>query len=104
MKKIVTFVAAISATLASTIASANSTYTPGTTDPFKDFMTTVDSWASGAYGVGAGIASVLVGGAYAVGKNSPMPALAGLGTAAFLHWGPGAIKSMITGAVIMVGG
>ncbi|MBE0470134.1 MAG: hypothetical protein IBX55_11590 [Methyloprofundus sp.] len=100
MKKFLALFSAASAFLFTSIASASSTYTPGANDPFGEFMTTVDSWAKGAYGVGAGIASILVGGAYAVGKNSPMPALAGLATAAFIYWGPGVVKTMITGAVI----
>jgi len=101
MKKLLSFVTLGMASLASSSVFANTNYAATSNDPFADFMTTVNQWAGGPYGVGVGIASILVGSAIAVGKNSPMPALAGIGTAAFVKWGPGAVKGLVTGATLL---
>ncbi len=71
-------------------------------DPFYEFSRTVEEWANGGYGKGVAITSVLIGGGIAAAKNSPMPAVAGIGLAALMHWGPGAINSILgTGAVLL---
>lgn len=101
MKKLFAFLAVPALTMLSTLANAAKDYTPGADDPFGEFVTTLDDWATGAYGVGIGIASILIGGAIAVGKNSPLPALVGIATAAFVHWGPGIVKTLVGGAVIL---
>ncbi len=68
-------------------------------DPFYDFMTTVEGWAGGALGVGLATTMLLVGAGIGVAKNSPMPMLGGVAGAAFLHWGPAVITNVL-GAVV----
>lgn len=65
-------------------------------DAFYSFYQTVDKWVGGALGVGLAMTMLLMGGGIGVAKNSPMPALSGIGGAAFLHWGPDIIKNMMT--------
>lgn len=75
--------------------------TTAASDEFGTFQTTVEGWASGALGTGLSIAMLLIGAGMGVAKNSPMPALSGIGGAAFLHWGPGIIKNIMgSGAVV----
>jgi conjugal transfer pilus assembly protein TraA len=69
-------------------------------DAFIEFYTTVDGWVGGALGTGLAITMLLMGGAIGVAKNSPMPALTGVAGAAFLHWGPDIIKSIMTGGAL----
>ena len=64
-------------------------------DAFYSFYTTMDAWAGGALGVGLATTMLVMGGAIGVAKNSPMPALSGIGGAAFLHWGPQIIKQVM---------
>lgn len=72
-----------------------------TSDPFYTFTQTVQNWANGPLGVGLATSMLLIGAGIGVAKNSPMPALSGVAGAAFLHWGPGVIATMMgTGAVI----
>ena len=70
-------------------------------DPFSDFATTVQGWATGPLGVGLATAMLLIGSGIGVAKNSPLPALSGIGGAAFLHWGPGIISTMMGAGAIM---
>lgn len=65
------------------------------TDTFYTFAETVTGWTSGGLGVGLATTMLLMGGAIGVAKNSPMPALTGIAGAAFLHWGPDVIKSIL---------
>lgn len=70
-------------------------------DAFYSFWETVDGWTGGALGVGLATTMLLMGAAIGVAKNSPMPALTGIGGAAFLHWGPNIIQSiMVSGALV----
>lgn len=72
-----------------------------TTDPFYSFANTVQGWATGPLGIGLSTAMLLIGAGIGVAKNSPLPALSGVGGAAFLHWGPGIITSVMgNGATI----
>lgn len=64
-------------------------------DAFYGFYETVDAWVSGALGTGLAITMLLMGGAIGVAQNSPMPALTGVAGAAFMHWGPMIIKSIM---------
>ena len=64
-------------------------------DAFYSFYATVDDWVGGALGTGLAITMLLMGGAIGVAQNSPMPALSGVAGAAFLHWGPEIIKTMM---------
>lgn len=66
-------------------------------DAFYEFWSTVDSWTGGALGVGLATTMLLMGGAIGVARNSPMPALTGVAGAAFLHWGPDIIQSIMLG-------
>jgi conjugal transfer pilus assembly protein TraA len=75
----------------------------GTDDPFGDFLTTVEDWASGALGTGIAITSVIFGAVRAVGNNNPMSALAGLALASFIHWGPGIIKDLVLEGSVLIG-
>ena len=70
-------------------------------DTFYTFADTVTGWTSGGLGVGLATTMLLMGGAIGVAKNSPMPALTGIAGAAFLHWGPEVIRSiMISGSLV----
>lgn len=64
-------------------------------DEFYSFYSTVLGWTGGALGTGIALSMLLIGGGMGVAKNSPMPALSGVGGAAFLHWGPQIINSMM---------
>lgn len=68
-----------------------------TNDAFYTFYDTVTGWASGGLGVGLATTMLLMGAAGGVARNSPMPALAGVAGAAFLHWGPNIIETLILG-------
>ena len=85
---------ALAALTAAPLAMAG---TPDASDAFYGFWETVDSWTSGALGVGLATTMLLMGGAIGVAKNSPMPALTGIAGAAFLHWGPQIIKQIMVG-------
>jgi len=65
-------------------------------DAFYSFYQTIDDWVGGALGTGLAITMLLMGGAIGVAKNSPMPALTGVAGAAFLHWGPEIIKTIMS--------
>lgn len=67
-------------------------------DEFYSFYSTVLGWTGGALGTGLALSMLLIGGGMGVAKNSPMPALSGVGGAAFLHWGPQIINSMMGAA------
>jgi conjugal transfer pilus assembly protein TraA len=70
-------------------------------ETFGNFQTTVESWVGGPLGVGLSLTMLLMGAGIGVAKNSPMPALSGIAGAAFLHWGPEIIYSIMgSGAVI----
>ena len=66
------------------------------TDAFYTFYDTVQKWTSGALGTGLAVTMLLMGGAMGVAKNTPMPALSGVAGAAFLHWGPSIITSIMS--------
>lgn len=87
-----------SALLVSTFAAASGV---SGTDEFNSFYTTVDGWSRGGLGTGMAITSLLMGSGIAVTKNSPMPALAGVGVAAFLKWGPGIITNLVTNGALI---
>ncbi len=70
-------------------------------DAFDGFSATVSAWASGGLGTGISLLTLLVGAGMGVARNSPLPALAGVGTAAFLRWGPEIITSMITNGALV---
>jgi hypothetical protein len=63
-------------------------------DPYADFYLTLNDYMTGALGTGLSITMMVMGGAMAVAKNSPMPALTGIAGSAFLHYGPGIIMSL----------
>jgi conjugal transfer pilus assembly protein TraA len=72
-----------------------------TADPFYTFSNTVQAWVAGPLGVGLAVTMLLIGAGIGVAKNSPMPALSGVAGAAFLHWGPTVITTMMgNGAVV----
>jgi conjugal transfer pilus assembly protein TraA len=68
---------------------------PDTSDAFYEFYSTVTGWTSGGLGVGLATSMLLMGGAIGVAQNSPMPALTGVAGAAFLHWGPSIIQTIM---------
>ena len=98
MKKYLKALVAVVGTLG--LSAAAYAGTVDTNDAFYQFYQTVDGWATGALGVGLATTMLIMGGAIGVAKNSPMPALTGIGGAAFLHWGPQIIKNlMLNGAL-----
>lgn len=75
--------------------------TGGASADFDVFMNTVKDWSQGALGKGLAITMTLMGGAIGVAKNSPMPALTGLGGAAFLSYSPEIIDSIFASGAVM---
>jgi conjugal transfer pilus assembly protein TraA len=73
----------------------------GSTDAFYTFYDTIHGWTGGALGMGLATTMLLMGGAIGVSKNSPMPALSGVAGAAFLHWGPDIIKTIMVNGGLM---
>jgi conjugal transfer pilus assembly protein TraA len=72
-----------------------------TDDTFYTFYETITGWTSGGLGVGLATTMLLMGGVIGVAKNSPMPALTGIGGAAFLHWGPDIIQQIMIGGALI---
>jgi conjugal transfer pilus assembly protein TraA len=65
-------------------------------DPaFQQMFDTIMSWSTGPLGTGLATTMLLMGGAMAVAKNTPMPALTGVMGAAFLHFGPSIIMNIM---------
>lgn len=89
---------ALAALAASGVAMAGDI---ATDDTFYTFYDTITSWTSGGLGVGLATTMLLMGGVIGVAKNSPMPALTGIGGAAFLHWGPDIIQQIMVGGVLV---
>lgn len=67
---------------------------------FDQFANTVLTWSQGGLGIGLAITAILIGAGIAVMKNSPLPVLAGIVLAAFLHWGPVIIVTLLTGSTL----
>jgi conjugal transfer pilus assembly protein TraA len=72
-----------------------------TDDTFYTFYDTITGWTSGGLGVGLATTMLLMGGVVGVAKNNPMPALAGIAGAAFLHWGPDIIEQIMIGGTLI---
>lgn len=89
--------ASASLALASVLASPAFAGTMDQNDAFYSYWQTVNGWTNGPLGVGLATTMLLMGGAIGVAKNSPMPALTGIGGAAFLHWGPNIIQQIMVG-------
>lgn len=84
------------------LASAASVATAVTaTDEFYGFYEKIDSWSNGGLAIGLALASLVIGGGMGVAKASPMPALGGVGLAAFFGFGPGVIKSLVNGGLVI---
>jgi len=73
----------------------------GSSDAFYTFYETVAAWTGGALGMGLATTMLLMGGAIGVAKNTPMPALTGVAGAAFLHWGPDIIRTIMVNGGLM---
>lgn len=73
----------------------------GEEDAFAEFATMVEGWAGGGLGTGIAMLTLLVGAGMGVARNSPLPALSGVASAAFLKWGPEIVTNLLgTGALI----
>lgn len=90
-------------TAASSVALASTGNTDGAlaADAFDGFSNTVSAWAQGGLGTGISLLTLLVGAGMGVARNSPLPALAGVGTAAFLRWGPEIITKMVSSGALI---
>lgn len=65
-------------------------------DPaFQQMFDTIMSWSTGPLGTALATTMLLMGGAIAVAKNSPMPVLTGVAGAAFLHFGPSVMMNLM---------
>jgi conjugal transfer pilus assembly protein TraA len=93
-RKLKGLLVALGATAAAPAAFAG---TMDQNDAFYQFWQTVNGWTGGPLGVGLATTMLLMGGAIGVAKNSPMPALTGIGGAAFFHWGPNVIQQIMVG-------
>lgn len=99
MKRILSRVAiAVGALAASSAAMAGNI---DTGDSFYKFYEFMDQNINGALGIGLALTFTLMGGVFGVMRNSPMPALSGVGGAALLHWSPDIIRQiMLSGAIV----
>jgi len=75
--------------------------TVAASDDFFIFYQKVDAWATSGLAVGLSLATLIVGAGMGVAKASPMPALGGLGLAAFFAFGPGLIKNLILSGSVL---
>ena len=98
-QKLRTALATLSAAALSAPAMAGNA--GGSGDAFYTFYDTVASWTGGALGMGLATTMLLMGGAIGVAKNTPMPALSGVAGAAFLHWGPDIISTIMLNGGLM---
>lgn len=96
MKAAVPAALLVSATAAMAVSTDSGSVAGTGGEDFNDFLGVVKGWSQGALGKGLAITMTLMGGAIGVAKNTPMPALAGLGGAAFLSYGPSIIESIFT--------
>lgn len=96
--RIASSLALVALMLAAPVAMAG---TVDTADAFYTFYESVDGYVSGALGTGLAITMLLMGGVAGVARNSPMPALSGVAGAAFLHWGPEIIRSLMLGGTLV---
>jgi conjugal transfer pilus assembly protein TraA len=62
---------------------------------FAEINKSLIDWMTGPLGTGLGVTMLVMGGAIAVAKNSPMPALTGVAGAAFLHFAPAIIMNIM---------
>lgn len=62
---------------------------------FEKLTNSVTSWVEGTLGKMIAIMALLLGGALAVVKNSPMPALTGVALATFLNFGPSVVAQVL---------
>lgn len=70
-------------------------------DAFAEFATMVEGWTHGGLGTGIALLTLLVGAGIGVARNSPLPALSGVASAAFLKWGPDIVTNLLgAGAVV----
>lgn len=70
-------------------------------DEFYDFYEKIEGWSQGGLAIGLALASLVIGGGMGVAKASPMPALAGVGLAAFFGFGPGVIADLVNNGAII---
>ncbi|MFD3303854.1 hypothetical protein [Alteromonas macleodii] len=70
-------------------------------DEFYEFYQKIDTWSQGGLAIGLALASLVIGGGMGVAKASPMPALAGVGLAAFFGFGPDVIQSLVNGGAVI---
>lgn len=96
--RIASSIALVALMLAAPVAMAG---TVDTSDAFYSFYESVNGFVGGALGTGLAITMLLMGGVAGVARNSPMPALSGVAGAAFLHWGPEIIRSLMLGGTLV---
>jgi len=94
-------VKALALVVATNVVVATS-FTAAGSDDFGHFYNKLDQWSSSGLAIGLSLAALIIGGGMGVAKASPMPALGGIGLAAFFAFGPGVIKSLIGGGSILV--
>ena len=71
------------------------------TDDFYEFYQKLDSWSNSGLAVGLALTALIIGGGIGAAKASPMPAIGGVGVAAFFAFGPGVILQLITGGSVL---
>ena len=76
--------------------------TVSTTDPFYTFVATLEQWLGGGLGVGLALSSIAMGAVTAVATHKHIMALGGVALAAFIHWGPQVVLSLITNGAVLV--
>jgi conjugal transfer pilus assembly protein TraA len=92
---------ALATVCASVLTAPAMAGTSTSSDAFYTFYDTVAGWTGGALGMGLATTMLLMGGAIGVAKNTPMPALSGVAGAAFLHWGPDIIHTIMVNGGLM---
>jgi conjugal transfer pilus assembly protein TraA len=92
MKKVLFLISMLGLPALAFAASGHST----DADNLYYYYKTIADWASGGLGAGLATTMLLMGGAVGVAKCSPMPTLSGVAGAAFLHWAPAILLSLVT--------
>lgn len=93
------FTAAVAVMSSNAVMAASTAVTAS--DDFIKFHTMINAWATGGLAVGLSLASLIIGAGIGVAKASPMPALGGVGLAAFFAFGPGVINTLILGGSVL---
>ncbi len=70
-------------------------------DPFFQFLQTVQNYARGALGISLCIIAVLFGAIVGIGRNNPVAALGGVAFALFIYFAPSTIIAIFNAGAVL---